>query len=143
MTGAPSEVWRRFRFATAPAGSTWKLIGVFSISKERVISGYLPLTRKSARLLALVTWVPAIAIVAGAILAAVGAITTISSINSTVGGVLLLLGLMLAVGAGILMLLTRPFIGPQGRVIDSGSIVELSRVSPTFVSAVNTMHGAK
>ncbi|MGH7484951.1 MAG: hypothetical protein ACREMY_04990 [bacterium] len=115
---------------------------MFSIAKERVISGYLPLTHKSARLLALVTWVPAMAIVAGAILAAVGAVTTISSLSSAVGGILLLAGLVLVVGGGIVMLLTRPFIGPQGRVIRTGSLVELSRVSPAFVSAVKAMQDA-
>ena len=115
---------------------------MFSISKERVISGYLPLTHKSARLLTLVTWVPAIAIVAGAILAAVGAVTVMSSPNSTVGGILLLAGLIPVVVGGIAILVARPFIGPQGRVIDNGAVVELSRVSTAFVSAVNAVHGA-
>ncbi len=115
---------------------------MFSVPKEQVISGYLPLTHKSDRLLRLLTLGPAIAMVAGAILAAAGAVTMISLPAPSIGGVLLLAGLMLLAGGGIAMLVARPFIGPQGRVIESGSVVELSHVSPAFVTAFKAMQHA-
>jgi hypothetical protein len=133
MTGNQAEVWRRFRFATTPPGSRWESIGVFSVSKEHVIIGYLPLTQKGARLLAAATWIPVIAIAVGTMAAVASAVT--------VGGALLLLGFTLAITGGLVLLLSRPFVGPQGKVMEEG-IVELSRVNPAFVSAVRAIHNA-
>jgi hypothetical protein len=148
MTGAPSETWRRFRFATLPV-SAWMSSGPFSFGSERSAIGYLPLTRRSAQRLALITWVPFGAIIIGTSVAALSAITGLQSSDSTVAAVaatLLFLGLMLLFCGGVALLLTRQ-IGPQGKVRDAepgahreSKIVELSRVHPEFVAAVRVMH---
>jgi hypothetical protein len=76
MTGQPAEVWRKFRFSTAPSwapvlylllctgvGLLIIFIAVYGVSRRA--SGHLPLTRASSRRVSLAGWIPAGLVVAG------------------------------------------------------------------------------
>ena len=153
MTGAQSEAWRRFRFATLPL-STWMSSGPLSFSSERSTTGYLPLTRVSDRRLALSTWLPVAIMflalapwIAALVINAAGGTQSSDSTTSALPGILLLLGIALLAGGGFVLLALRPLLGPQGKVkvveIAPGrqqTIVELRRVHPAFVAAVRQMH---
>ena len=109
-----------------------------SALQEHVAVGRLPLTMAANRKLVLITWVPAGFMVSGAILAVVAARIGFDSVVATA---LLVQGLFTMVLAGIVLLVLRPFVGPQGRVLDRRQgeaevLVELRRVHPAFVAAV-------
>jgi len=102
--------------------------------------------------LAVLTWLPAAIIVLGAILAGLGAVYGLPSSDPTVSNVaavLLFLGLVAVSTGGIALLVLKPLVGPQGKVMSDGggldrseTIVELSRVHPAFVAAVHLTRGA-
>lgn len=162
MTGQPAETWQRFRFVTAPAWAYAFLIlictgiGLLPIFilmavVSRRASGHLPLTRASQRRVRLGTWI-CVDLFVLTVLLWIGA-AVISSIwpdNSTVSvivGVAVSVGLLSLLAGFAGWLLVRPRFGPGGRVLDRPAgaqeyLVELRRVHPAFVAAVNQQHSA-
>jgi hypothetical protein len=162
MTGAPAEVWRKFRFATVPG---WAyaffallctgigLIPVFIIMAvvSRRASGYLPLTRASQRRLRLVTWLSFGLLPLMIVFWIVGAVVSANLHDntwSTIAGVLFFLGLFSFLGFIVCSLVLRPLVSPGANVMaqrpgELDRLVELRRVHPAFVAAINQLHQAR
>jgi hypothetical protein len=160
MSGRPAETWRRFSFVTPPTWAYSLLLLIcagglgfiaYAIASAAVAeraSGYLPLTRSSARTVTLAFWLPTgllIAWVAAWVVTVILAWTTTDPKVSTIAWVLFGLGFLFLAAGLVGRLLISPFIRPRGKVrpmapgqIDR--IVELRNVHPNFVSAVNQVH---
>jgi hypothetical protein len=159
MTGAPAEVWRKFRFRTVPG---WAyaflallvtgigLLPIFIIMAivSRRASGHLPLTRASRQRLRLVEW-SIFSLLPLMIVLFIGAAIVGSSSNdetgSTITFILIVLALLSFLGFVIGLLVVKPLIGPRGNVMEQrpgyyDKLVELRNVHPAFVAAVNYMH---
>lgn len=162
MSGAPAEVWRKFRFATVPG---WAyaflvllctgigLIPVFIIMAivSRRASGHLPLTRASQRKLRLITWLSFGLLPLMIVFWIVGAIVS-SNLHdntwSTIAGILFFLGLFAFLGFVVCALVLRPLVGPGARVMEQqpgqlDKLVELRRLHPAFVAAVTQIHALR
>ena len=147
MTGAPSETWRKFRFAQEeslwvswvdPFGLIWWAI-------RHHASGRLPLTRRSSRIVALATWIPR-GLFAGTlglwIAAAIFGVTS----YSTTWSVLFVVGGLGLIG-GLVGRVVKPLICPRGR-LKSGprgdpDFVEIRNVHPAFVQAAKEMYAER
>jgi hypothetical protein len=163
MTGAPAETWQRFRFVTAPAWAYAFLIlvctgiGLLPIFilmavVSRRASGHLPLTRMSQRRVRRATWICVDLLVLAVLLwvgaAFVASIWSGNSTASTIAGISVFLGFLSILAAIIGWLLVRPRFGPGGQVLKRPTgyqdyLVELRRVHPAFVAAVNQAHQAR
>jgi len=153
MTGAPAEVWRKFRFRTVPG---WAyaflvllvtgigLLPIFIIMAvvSRRASGHLPLTRASRQKLRLVEW-GIISLLPLMIVLFIGAAIVGSGSNSetasTITFTLSFLGFVIG------LLVVKPLIGPRGNVMEQrpgyhDKLVELRNVHPAFVAEVNYKH---
>jgi hypothetical protein len=151
MTGRPAETWRRFRFGNPP---DWLVIGLMGIVGagmiSRRISGYLPLTKSARDQLASVE--ATFALLPLALLLEIASYWLGRSFPtdadlSSLAHTLMVLGLVaipLFVGGVIL----RYFFGPAAKVMGpppgySDNLVELRKVHPSFVAAVNQQHAAR
>jgi hypothetical protein len=159
MTGAPAETWRKFRFATAP---TWAyiflillctgigLIPIFIIMAvvSRRASGHLPLTKATSRTISLATWIPGGLVIGTVALWILAAIVGYSSSDQTASGLAAALVILsfVTLFAGIIgLLFIRPLMRPRAKVMEQlpgqpDKLVELWRLHPAFVAAVNQMH---
>ncbi|HEY4889680.1 MAG TPA: hypothetical protein VIJ58_14060 [Candidatus Dormibacteraeota bacterium] len=162
MTGAPAETWRKFQFSTAPAwaylllllvcsgvGVLISLLIMYLVSRRA--SGYLPLTKASSRRIALASWIPGGLVIGTIAIWVLAAIVGNSSNNATTGAVaavLVILSLLTLLAGFVGLLVVRPLIGPRGTVMEQqpgqfDRVVELRRVHPAFVAAVNQLHQAR
>jgi len=162
-TGRPAETWRKFRFTTAPAWTYVLLIlvcigGLGVIIYAIVVSfvsnrarGFLPLTRTSKRTVDLVTWTPLALLGAWLVLwfaaLVVGGAATDPG-QQTTAWVLFWIGTLGMVAGLIGRLVVMPLVGPRATVMEQlpgqyDKLVELRRVHPAFVAAVNAMHQSR
>jgi len=143
MTGQPAETWRKFKFATAPPWAF--LLGVIAIlALSRRATGYLPLTRDSAKKLSMFTWI-FVGLLPLAVLfwvvAAFVAPPNSDPVRSTITLLLVLLGFASFFIGLIGVVVGRRFYGPTGKVLEQQRgyyepLIELQRVHPNFVAAV-------
>jgi hypothetical protein len=164
MSGRPAETWKKFNFATPPDWAYALLIlvclgGVGVIAFAVVValisqraSGYLPLTRSSARTATLAFWVPIGILIAWAVCWLSWIVVAVLSVNDPnasglaavfflVGAVCLFLGLLTR-------LIITPLVSPRAKVLPiapgySDRIVELRNVHPAFVAAVQQRQQAR
>ena len=163
MTGAPAEVWRKFRFATVPRwayaffallctgiGFVPVFIIIMAIVSRRA-GGYLPLTRGSQRRLRLVSLLSVGLLPLMFVFWIVGAVVS-SNLHdntwSTIAGVLFFLGLLSFLGFIVGVTVLRPLVGPGAKVMEQvpgqfDRLVELRRVHPAFAAAVTQVHEAR
>jgi hypothetical protein len=165
MTGQPAEIWRKFRFHSAPA---WSIVFLFLICVgigffvsaflmylvSRRASGYLPLTFASNRKLALVMRI-ALATIAVAILMGILAAVLASrnDLTASVAALILTQLTILVFVCGALFLqtglqITYPLFGPRARVMKQkpgqvDRLIELRNVHPAFAAAVLQMQQAR
>jgi hypothetical protein len=159
-TGRPAETWRRYRFTTPPAWTYALLILVclgglgiivyaviVSIVSNRA-SGFLPLTKTSKRTVDLAVSTPLALLGAWIFLwvaAAVVGIVASDPAMQTVAWVMFWLG-TLSLAAGVIgRLVVTPLVGPRATVMEQmpgqyDKLVELKRVHPAFVAAINARH---
>ena len=152
MTGAPAETWRRFTFSTSPRWAFWVGGLLLSAIMARRASGYLPLTRASARKLNVVNW-SFIALIPLAFLfwiaaAIVNSVAGDQSSMPAIGALLILTGTMVLLFGVIGLLFVRQAYGPTGRVREQQygqyePVVELQRVHPNFVVAVQQLQQSR
>lgn len=140
MTGRPAETWRRFSFSTAPGWSFW-VGGILAAAlTARRANGYLPLTKKSANHVRVMTW-GAVALIPTAVLLWVVAALVQSG---TAAFALVVFGAAsLLVGVMALAIVRRTY-APRGKVLEPQpghyqSLVEISNVHPAFVTAVQQL----
>ncbi|MFI5283666.1 MAG: hypothetical protein ACHQ0J_11145 [Candidatus Dormibacterales bacterium] len=163
MTGATPETWRKFRFTTAPAWTYVLLIlvclgglGVIvyaivaSLVSNRA-TGFLPLTKTSKRTVDLVTWTPLALLGAWLVLwfaaLLVGCPATDPG-QQTTAWVLFWMGTLCMLAGLIGRLVVMPLVSPRATVMEQlpgqyDKLVELKRVHPAFVAAVNAMHQSR
>jgi hypothetical protein len=156
MTGAPAETMYKVSFKSVPgwtgASHALGLAGlpllapVLEEATMRRARGYLPVTRRSRQRLLFVNWgvfslIPLTMVVwlAAAILAGSG------DDQSPLFGTLVVTGLITAMAGLIGVVSVLPHVGPGGNVLarqpgQHESLVELRRVHPAFVAAVNQLH---
>ena len=143
MTGQPAETWRRFRFSTAPPWAF--LLGVIAmLALSRRATGYLPLTRDSAKKLSIFTWV-FVGLLPLALLFWVAAAFVAPPDSDPVRSTITLLLVFFGFGSFIVGLIGgivgRRLYGPTGKVLEQQPgyyepLIELRRVHPNFVAAV-------
>jgi hypothetical protein len=156
MSGAPAETWYKVSFKTVPgwtgASHAAGLVGlpllapVLEEATMRRARGYLPMTRRSRRKLLFVNWgvfslipLTMVAWLAAAIIAGSG------DDQSTFFGAFVVAGLVTAVAGLVGVVSVLPLVGPAGNVMARqpghlDNLVELRRVHPAFVAAVNQSH---
>ena len=116
-------------------------------------TGHLPLTKASSRLVGLATWIPPGLIIGSFALWTLVAIAAIAGFDAgdpnagTIGGVILLIGILLLVGGLVGRLVVTPLVCPRGKVtLHPGypdKLVEIRNVHPAFVAAVTQIHQAR
>jgi len=164
MTGAPAETWRKFRFVTAPGWAYASLVlictgigllPIFIIMRlvSRTASGHLPLTKASAQRLRTVTSIAVSLFLLTLVLWAVGIFVpsvagSDNATANTIAGLAFFLGLLSGLAGVIVWLLVRPRFGPRGKVMatqpgQNDNLVQLSRVHPVFVAAVQQHQQAR
>ena len=163
MTGAPAEAWQKFNFVTAPRWAYASLVllitgigllPVFIImaAVSRRAGGHLPLTLASRKKVTRAKWISidlfVLAILLWIAAAVIASIWTDSSIASTIVGFSVLLGLLSVLAGAAGWVIVRPRFGPSGRVLSrppgySEYLVELKKVHPAFIAAVNQMYQAR
>lgn len=163
MTGRPAETWKKFNFATPPDWAYALLflvclggigIAAFAVTVAIVsqrASGYLPMTRSSARTVRLAFWIPLGLLIAWPVTWAIAAIFGFSSNDSTattIAAVFFWLGLLLLVAGLVGRLLITRLVSPRAKVMpvppgQSDRIVELRNVHPVFVAAVQQHQHAR
>jgi hypothetical protein len=162
MTGAPAETWRKFRFSTAPAwaylflvllctGVGLLIVFLIMYLVSRRASGHLPLTKASSRIISLASWIPGGLVVGTVALWVLAAIVGNSSNDATTGAiaaVMVILSLLTLLAGIVGLLVVRPLIGPRATVMEQppgqfDRLVQLRRVHPAFVTAVNQIHQAR
>jgi hypothetical protein len=144
MTGQPAETWKKFSFASAPWWTFFFGLLVRALVAQRA-NGYLPLTRASARTLALVTWG------SFGLILLTGLLWIVGVVGVDVGGVFFVfmsLGVVTFFMGATGLLIVRPLIGPSAKVMAQqmgqyDSLVELRRVHPVFVMAVRQHQQAR
>jgi hypothetical protein len=154
MTGRPAETWRKFQFTTP---SVWvvTLLLVLTVldlrgprPKVRQARGHLPLT-KSASELAMLVETTSLALLPLSVLLLVGGIV-IQRLNTAgldlaaISRNLVVIGLVLLL-AFVVSAVLRNFVGLGAKVLApppgyGDQLVELRRVHPAFVAAVNDIH---
>lgn len=157
MTGLPAETWRKFTFVTVPGWAYLMLVlvctgvGILPIYLvmrlvARTATGHLPLTNESSRTIRRANSAGALFLVLMFVLWAVGiAILSTSRFGDTTANTLAVVafvgGFIAGLAGVVYWLLVKPRFGPGGKVMqaerfNSDRIVELQRVHPLFVSAV-------
>jgi hypothetical protein len=154
MTGAPSDTWRKFRFARG--APFWAFSGdpfgglIWGAIRDHA-SGHLPLTWRSSRTVALATWVPWGLVVGTLVLWIGGAIFGVDSYSSsqlvsTAWYVFFLVG-SFGLAGGLLGFLVKPIICPRGRLLPEkrgeADVIELRNVHYTFVQAATQMYAER
>ncbi|HSS62470.1 MAG TPA: hypothetical protein VLK30_13530 [Candidatus Limnocylindrales bacterium] len=140
MTGAQAEMWRKFTFSKTPPWAFWVGGLLLSAALAERVSGYLPLTRASARKIRIVRWSFAGLILLGFVLWATGfAVASIA--NGAIFEFLFLAGLGAMFGGVVGTFLGRAAMGPRGKLLDLQPgyfqrLVELTNVHPAFAAAV-------
>jgi uncharacterized Tic20 family protein len=161
MSGQPAETWRKFKFSTPPTWTYALLIliclgGIGIILYAVVVtlvsqkaSGYLPLTKAARNRLNIFIGVVVALLPVSFIMFFVGLAVGSSSdsTSSAISVALVIVGVVLFV-AFLVGALTRSLFGPGARVIEpalgqTDRLVELRRVHPAFVSAVQQQHAAR
>jgi hypothetical protein len=154
MTGRPAETWRKFRFATPSFWVVVLLLGLVVLGlrapgpRARLANGHLPLTKSASELAMLVETVSLALLPLSTILVCGGIV--IRRFNnadpdlSAISRNLVVIGLVLLL-AFIVSSVLRNFVGLGAKVLEpppgySDQLVELQRVHPAFVAAVNQMH---
>ena len=150
MTGAPAETWRKFTFTSTPGWAyLFGALGAAAFSSRA--TGHLPLTREAAKRIALVRWV-FVGLIPIAILFWIAAGIAAPSDQSdttrgAVSGFLILFGIAAIFVAFVGVLLARSYFGPSARIIERRGqyqpLVELRRVHPAFVAAVQQLQHAR
>lgn len=156
MSGAPADVWRKFRFATRPVWTyiflAFGLLPFFLVALlvTRSVTGRLPLTRASRRKLRLGNAISLCLLPVGIALLFIGGAMADASDQTTsiIGGVVVALGFLSLLGFIVGVLVVRNMVGPTGKVMaqqpgHTDKLVELRHVHPSFVAAVNQMHQAR
>ena len=155
MTGAPSDTWRKFRFAReAPlwAFSGDPFGGLIWGAIRNHASGRLPLTRRSRRTVTLARWIPRGLIVGTFVLWNLGAILGLGSDpNNQVASIgwatFFVVGCLSLIFGLIGALLVKPLICPRGRLLKERrgqeDVVELRNVHYGFVQAANQMYAER
>lgn len=157
MSGAPAETWRHFRFATVPGWAYAFLallvtgIGLLPIfivmaAVSRRASSHLPLTFAMNRRLQLANWVGIGPIAFAMLLFIVAVAIQIATDSAPWWLVILGVGILLVGVVGLLVV--RPLVGPRASVMSQQSpygdrLVELRRLSPAFVAAVQQAHAVR
>jgi len=150
MTGAPAETWRKFTFtSTPPWAFLLGALGAAAFSSR--VTGYLPLTRTSSKRVTIARSV-FFGFIPLAILFWVASAMVLPEPNGdatrgAIAGFLFLFGLA-AFGIAIIgILVGRNSFGPSGKIIErreyNQPIVELGRVHPVFVGAVQQHQQAR
>jgi hypothetical protein len=148
MTGAPAETWRKFSFSSAPPYAFWFGGLLVAALMSRRASGYLPLTRASAKKLRLYTWSLVAVMPVGAVVAFVGLVLAGSANGGGVVGTAGVLGFGLGLAAilvGLIgLLVVRRALGPTGKIFEPQpghyqSLIELRNVHPAFVASVQQL----
>jgi hypothetical protein len=140
MTGQQAEMWRKFAFSTSPAWSFW-VGGILAAAiTARRASGYLPLTRASARRLRRLTWGVAGLFPLGAVFFLLALVVQ----SDTLTFALVVLAFAAVVVGTVGLSVVRRAYGPTGKVLEPQpghfqSLVELSNVHPAFVTAVQQL----
>jgi hypothetical protein len=162
MTGRPAETWHKFRFSTPPPwayallvlvvfGGLGLLVGAIVMSAvAQKARGFLPLTRKSSRLVWLAVWIPGGLILGSLALWFVVVIAAFANVDATdtnasvVAGIFFLIGLLLLLAGLVGRLVIMPLVCPRGRVTQQpgyyDKLVEIKNVHPVFAAAVDHMH---
>ena len=140
MTGRQAETWRRFSFSTAPGWSFWVGGMLAAVLTARRASGYLPLTKASARNLRLLTW----GLMGLLPLAVVLWITAALVQSGTIAFALVVFGMAALLVASLGLGIVRRLYAPTGKVLEPQpgfyqSLVELNNVHPAFVTAVQEL----
>jgi hypothetical protein len=140
MTGAPAEMWRKFVFSKSPPWAFWVGGLLLAAALADRVSGYLPLTRASARKIVLVRVAFVGLILVGFASWAIGFAVAANS-NGGLYALFFLLGLGALFGGLIGLLLGRAAMGPTGKLLDQTPgqyqrLIELGNVHPAFVTAV-------
>jgi hypothetical protein len=156
MTGRPADTWRKFRFMTP---SVWTILLLLPLvvldlggprPKARQVSGHLPLAKSAVQRAVLeesvVAFLP-LGIIVGVTGIVIGRTNPDAPDLSAIARTLITLGLVLLV-MFVVGAVLRELVGLGAKVLapPAGSedqIVELRRVHPTFVAAVNQMHHAR
>jgi hypothetical protein len=151
MTGATAETWRKFTFSKTPA---WSYLGglLVAAALAQRVSGYLPLTRASAKRQRLASLTFRALFPVGLSLWLVGAIVEVSVSNTAVAGpvfgFLLLLGFAFFAAAVVAGLFGKRALGPKGKILTRQpghyeSLIELRDLHPLFVNAVQQHQQAR
>jgi Na+-transporting methylmalonyl-CoA/oxaloacetate decarboxylase gamma subunit len=152
MCGQPAETWQKFNFSTAPPWAYWVGGVILATAMARRASGYLPLTRACAQKIKLVRWT-----FAGVLLFAFACWITALVLGLSLGSdatwsgialVLLLVGILALLVGLVGRVLARRSYGPTAKVMDQQygqyePVVELQRVHPNFVMAVQQLQQAR
>ena len=151
MTGAQAEMWRKFTFTnTPPWAFMFGAIGAAAFATR--ITGHLPLTRQASQRMTRARWVFALLIPLGVAFWIGSAIVSpgpnsTDSTASAISGFLFLFGLLAFFMAVIGILLGRGWFGPTARITQprgqSEALIELRRVHPAFVTAVQQLQQAR
>jgi len=151
VTGAPAEMWRKFTFTNTPAWAfMFGAIGAAAFSRR--VSGYLPLTRDASSRITLVRWLFVGLIPVGILFWVASAIASpgpnsSDGTASTISALLFLFGLAAFFFSIVGILLGRNWFGPSARITEvrgqPGLLVELRRVHPAFVAAVQQHQQAR
>jgi hypothetical protein len=164
MTGRPAETWKKFSFATPPdwayallfliclggIGFVGFVVTIALVSQRA--SGYLPLTRSSARTATLAFWIPVGILIAcpacWLIALIVGAAGNNDPTANGVAAAFVILGLVCLLAGLVGRLVITRLITPQAKVRtpapgQTDRIVELRNVHPAFVTAVQQHQQAR
>jgi len=164
MTGRPAETWKKFSFATPPDWAYALLLlvclGGIGVAAYAVViaivsqraSGYLPLTRSSARTATLAFWIPVGILIAWPVCWFIALVVSVAGNNdptaNTFAAVLLFLGLACLLAGLVGRLVITRLIRPRAKVMQAAPgqtdrIVELRNVHPAFVAAVQQHQQAR
>jgi predicted transporter len=164
MTGRPAETWKKFNFATPPDWAYALLfliclggIGLVAFAVTIAVvsqraSGYLPLTRSSARTVSLAFWIPVAFLIACPVVWLIALIVGAAGNNDpTANGVaaaFLFLGFLCLLAGLVGRLVIMRTVTPRAKVNapapgQTDRIVELRNVNPAFVMAVQQHQQAR
>jgi hypothetical protein len=150
MTGAPAETWKKFNFTTTPGWAfMFGAAGAAAFSNRA--TGYLPLTRASAKRITTVRWGFLGLIPLAVLFFAAGVILEPSTVGDetrgTIAGILILLGIAALFVSLLGFLIGRSYYGPTARIIERRELpeplVEIRNVHPAFVAAVQQHQQAR
>ena len=148
MTGQAAETWRKFTFRKTPPWAFWVGGIILAAALAERTSGFLPLTRASAKKLTTVTWTFGSMIPLAVFFWLIGIVLAFVPTGGSFVGLFLLLGLG-ALFAGVIgLFIGRTAIMPMGKILDPQpgyyqSVIELRNVHPAFVAAVQQHQHAR